>query len=223
LDSLRQALAIRATKIVTMRLLFSLALLQLSISSFGQTPTKQANISFDSLLRAKENFGQTPTRQVNIDFDSLMKAKEKEIVGKPFPTFAVANEQGKINNDSLKGKVVLINFWFEGCHPCVAEFGALNELAQKLRENKNFKFISFTWDDSETIKKVQEKYQLQYEVFQASDRECHRLNQESAYPTIIILDKRGIIKYWDMGGSSDPILAREFIMTALLPKIQQEL
>jgi peroxiredoxin len=144
-----------------------------------------------------------------------------EATGKPFPSFVAENEQGKINNDSLKGKVVLINFWFEGCHPCVAEFGALNELAEKLKGNKDFAFISFTWDNAETIKRVKEKYQLQFKIYYS--KECSRLNLRLGYPTTMILDRQGIIKYVVNGGLLDPEKAREFVMTTLLPMIQKEL
>jgi hypothetical protein len=66
-----------------MRLLLSLALFQLSLFSFGQTPAKPHVI----------------------DADSLLEAKSREIIGKPFPSFVAANEEGKINNDSLIGKL----------------------------------------------------------------------------------------------------------------------
>jgi thiol-disulfide isomerase/thioredoxin len=182
-----------------MRLLLTLTLLQFSILSFGQTPTNP----------------------VRFDLDSFNNAKIKEATGKPFPNFVATNEQDKITNDSLRGKVVLINFWFEGCHPCLAEFGALNELAEKLKGNKDFEFISFTWDNQETIKRVKEEYHLQFKVFHS--KECNRLNLRLGYPTTMILDRQGIIKYLINGGSLDPEKAREFVMTTLLPKIQQEL
>lgn len=167
--------------------------------------------------------GQTPGKNTVIDFDSLMIVKASEIIGKPFPDFVAANEEGKVNNDNLKGKVVLINFWFEGCHPCLAEFGALNELAQKLKGYKDFEFISFTWDNKETIKRVKKKYKLQFKVFQAAAQECMRLNQNSGYPTTIILDRQGIIKYWKMGGMIETEKAREYVTEILLPKITEEL
>jgi len=179
-----------------MKLLFCITLLQSFIISFGQQP-------------------------LSFDFDSLMAARTSQIVGKPFSTFTAINEQGRINNDSLKGKVVLINFWFEGCHPCLAEFGALNELAEKLKGNKDFEFISFTWDNDETIKRVKEKYKLQFKVFYS--KECERLNQNSGYPTSFILDRKGNVKYWNMGGTTDTDEAKEYVMTTLFPKIQQEL
>lgn len=168
-------------------------------------------------------FGQNKTQQAEINIDSLISAKEQSILGKPFPTFAATNEQGLINNDSLLGKVVLINFWFEGCHPCIAEFGALNELADQLKDNKNFVFISFTWDNEETVKRVKEKHKLLFKVFRVNGVECRRLNQNSAYPTMLILNKQGVIKYWADGGPIDPVKARQHVMSELLPKIQQEL
>lgn len=188
-----------AIKTFTMRLIFSLAVFHLWILSFGQAPSKPQMI----------------------DADSLLQAKTREAIGKPFPTFVAANEQGTINNDSLKGKVVLINFWFEGCHPCLAEFGALNELAEKLKGNNDFEFISFTWDNAETIQRVKQDYNLQFKVFYS--KECSRLNLQFGYPTSIVLDRQGIIKYLVCGGSLDKEKAREFVMTTLLSKIQQEL
>lgn len=184
-----------------MRLFLSLALFQLSILSFGQTPTK-AN---------------------NIDMDSLFRAKEKESIGKPFPHFVTADVESKITNDSLMGKVVLINFWFEGCHPCLAEFEALNELARKLKGTKDFEFISFSWDNAETIKRVKEEHKLQFRVFSVDDEECRRLNQNNGYPTTIILDRHGKIKYLIAGGADDKEGAKKFVMTTLLSKIQGEL
>jgi thiol-disulfide isomerase/thioredoxin len=182
-----------------MRLLLSLALFQLSIFSFGQAPTNS----------------------IRFDIDSFNNARIREATGKPFPNFVAANEQDKITNDSLKGKIVLINFWFEGCHPCLAEFGALNELAEKLKGNKDFAFISFTWDNQETIKRVKEQYKLQFKVFYS--KECSRLNLNLGYPTTMILDRQGIIKYLVNGGSLDPEKAREFVMNTLLPQIKKEL
>jgi len=191
----------RTAMTLAIRLVLSLTLLQTSVLLFGQQPTKPTYFNADSFVLAKTN----------------------EAIGKPFPFFAASNEEGKINNDSLKGKVVLINFWFEGCHPCLAEFDALNELAEKLKENKDFEFISFTWDNAETIKRVKDNYRLRFKVFQLKDGECRRLNQNMGYPTTIIIDKNGIIKYLTCGGAIDKEKAREFVMNTLLPKLQEQL
>ena len=178
-------------------------------------------LSFTFIFLSILAFGQAPAKPNIINADSLYNARVQEAIGKPFSTFAVENEKGMLNNDSIKGKVVLVNFWFEGCHPCLTEFGALNELAENLKGNKDFEFISFTWNNLETIKRVKEKYQLKFKVFYS--KESSRLNLRMGYPTTMILDRNGIIKYLVSGGSLDPEKAREFVMTTLLPKILQEL
>ncbi len=38
------------------------------------------------------------------------------------------------NNEKIKGKVVLLNFWFIGCPPCMKEIALLNLLKKKYQE-----------------------------------------------------------------------------------------
>lgn len=168
------------------------------------------------------SIGQTPGHTTYPDLESMLRAKTKAAIGNSFPNFVASNKDGKINNESLKGKVVLINFWFEGCSPCIAEFPALNELAEKLSSNKDFRFISFTWNNPETVQRVIKQYHLRFPVFSVKDDECMRLNQGCGYPTSILLDKQGKIKYLVAGGIT-PGKPRDFVMKTLLPAIEKEL
>ncbi|MCU7549972.1 TlpA family protein disulfide reductase [Chitinophagaceae bacterium LB-8] len=178
------------------------------------------------LLGSFISLGQKPSfskPSINLDIDSLFEARKKEAIGKPFPVFKATNETEKINNEILKGKVVLINFWFEGCPPCMAEMDALNELYQRLKNNKDFEFISFTMDQADAIKRVRQKFKLQFKVFHLKDEECNRLNQAFGYPTSIVLDRSGKITYLVSGGATDKDKAREFILTKLLSEITKVL
>ena len=138
----------------------------------------------------------------------------------PYLQFTFAGEKTMVNNESVKGKVVLINFWFEGCHPCMAEMAAFNDLFNRMKNSKDFIFISVTRDDKETIKRVKEKFSLDFDVFSASGKECQRLTFGCGYPTSIILDKKGVLKYHSSGGSIVQEEANQFIMTTLLPEIE---
>ena len=71
---------------------------------------------------------QTATKE---EMDSLLCPQGYTAVGHAYPNFKITNEARTIDNQSLRGKVVLINFWFEGCHPCMAEMEALNNLFKK--------------------------------------------------------------------------------------------
>ena len=155
-----------------------------------------------------------------VEMDSLLNRKAYAAIGHPYTEFKITSKNGSIDNQSLKGKVVLINFWFEGCHPCMLEMEAINELFKKLKSNKDFVFISLTWDNQEAIKRVKEKYALSFEVFSISGKECQRLNFSSGYPTSIVLDKTGTVKYWHAGGSLKKDEADAFIMMTLLSEIQ---
>ena len=102
----------------------------------------------------------------------------------------------------------------------MAEMEALNELFKTMDGTKDFVFISLTWDNEETVKKVKEKYGLVLEIFSTSDKECHRLNFGCGYPTSIILDKTGTVKFRHSGGSLKKEETRKFVMSTLLPEIQ---
>jgi|ERR1017187_4370219 peroxiredoxin len=183
----------------------------------------QATLLLFLSLMANVVFGQSSSAPPNFNIDSLLYARRTAPLGKLFPSFTAISEGGTVSNELLKGKIVLINFWFEGCHPCLAEMEALDELQQLLKDNKDFLFISFTWDNPEAIKRVKEKYGITFPVLSTSDEECSRLNFGNGYPTSIILDRKGTIKYVHSGGSTDKEIARAFIMTTLLSEINGEL
>lgn len=169
-------------------------------------------------------FAQSMDSPSNFNIDSFLNAKRTGPLGRLFPTFTATNGGRAVSNEILKNKVVLINFWFEGCHPCMAEMEALNELQQQLKDNKDFLFISFTWDNPETIKRVSQKYHITFGIFSTSEQECRRLNFDNGYPTHIVLDRIGAIKYLHSGGGSTKNEGpRNFVMKTLLSKIKGEL
>jgi peroxiredoxin len=160
---------------------------------------------------------QTSTKE---EMDSLICPKGYAAVDQPYMGFRITNEARIVDNQSLKGKVVLINFWFEDCHPCMTEMKALNNLFKKMNSNKDFVFISLTWNNKETIERVKEKYGLVFDVFSAPGKECQRLNFGCGYPTSIVLDKSGMVKYRHSGGSIKMEEADEFIEKTLMAEIQ---
>lgn len=163
-------------------------------------------------------FPQSHTIEGNID--SILCPIGYASIGHPYPSFKLINDRKTVDNQSTNGKVVFINFWFEGCHPCMAEMEALNKLFVKMKDNKEFVFLTVTWDNEETVKRVKEKYSLLFDIFPANKKECQRLNFGCGYPTSIILDKKGTIKYRHSGGSIDIEKADEFVMTTLLAEIK---
>src|SRR6185437_10738112 len=58
------------------------------------------------------------------------------IVGAPLPDFSFKDINGNaISLQKLKGKPIVINFWFTACVPCIEEMPALNELKDKFKNS----------------------------------------------------------------------------------------
>jgi peroxiredoxin len=204
----------------------------------GQTNKKYRHIANASTLAAIKNFtmrpilsaifllmttllfAQSKPTMMSGNIDSLLCPNGYAAIGQPYLTFKLTDQNKVVDNESLHGKVVFINFWFEGCHPCMVEMEALNELFDMTKNYKNFVFISLTRDNQETLNRVREKFGLNFPVFSASDNECQRLNFGCGYPTSIILDKSGNVKYRHSGGSLKKDEAKEFVLTTLLTEIE---
>ena len=158
-----------------------------------------------------------------INIDSMFRAKEKESIGLPFPQFNVMLNDVHVTKDSLKGKVVFINFWFEACPPCIAELPALNDLYKTFSPNEKMSFISFTFERPEKILLLKKKFGILYPVVSVNRQECYHLNQNNGFPTSIILDANGIIKYLFTGSTTDSRKAKRFIKDTVYKDLISEL
>jgi len=172
------------------------------------------------VFAATYSYGQQPTRLgPGMNIDSFMKAKQTQAIDKPFPLFSSYFDGKVFNNENLKGKTVFINFWFAACAPCIAEMDALNDLYARLKSNKNFEFISFTFETPEKTEQLIQQYKIQYKVFSLEEADCRRLNLNAGFPTSIILDSGGMVKYFKNGGTTDKAEAKRFVFAEFYPKI----
>src|ERR1044071_5010721 len=91
--------------------------------------------------------------------------------GKPMaPTFSLTSLEGeKFDLSALRGKVVVLNFWFTGCVPCVAEFKQLNRLVDKYKD-KGVVFIAPTVDNEATLRPFLKKHRFKYHVVPNANR-----------------------------------------------------
>ncbi len=102
---------------------------------------------------------------------------------------------GRIAMSELRGKVVVLNFWFIGCPVCLAHKPKLNELSSKFAANDNVVFLAATADTAGDVRKFLAKEKFDY--LQAVEAEA-ALKQFvfSGYPKNIVISKTGEIVYW---------------------------
>jgi thiol-disulfide isomerase/thioredoxin len=133
-----------------------------------------------------------------------------------------------INNNSyskysLINKITFINFWMENCAPCLAEFDALNELYDKYSDNKNFQFISFTYESKEIVARIVNKYKLRYPIICLGMQDIYRLNFSLGFPTNLICGRSTEIKFIKCGGFDQIEKAKEEVENVYSKLIEAEL
>lgn len=169
-------------------------------------------------------FGQSAININQRQEDSLLNSWKQQVLNKPLPAFLAAGTDGIVNNASLKGKVTYINMWEAACAPCMAEMGALNKLYDTLKNNPDFQFISLTSDDNETIRRIKEKFHIQYNVAHLDEEGCFQLNRGMGYPTSIIVNRNSDVIYVHPGGYTDSARIWHFIFSKeIYPTIAKQL
>lgn len=116
--------------------------------------------------------------------------------GMQAPNFSVRTLDGRtVSYADLKGKVLVLNFWFIGCPVCRAHKPKLNELKAKFVGDDNVVFLAMTRDPAGEVKNYIGKEPFDY--LQAAGAEA-ALNSFvfSGYPKNIVLSKAGEIVYW---------------------------
>lgn len=148
-----------------------------------------------------------------------MKEVQARRMDHPYPEFSFQLNNGKtLSSAGLKGKIVVIDCWFEGCHPCMAEVDALNELHDSLSKRDDVMFFSIAREKPEDVARIIAARGIRYGVVPLVDSASH-YNLSGGYPAKIIVDRNGIVVYYRGGGSTDKIKARKHVMEEFFPEI----
>ena len=102
--------------------------------------------------------------------------------------------------EDLRGKVVVLNFWFVQCRPCVQEMPELNELVQEYQDDEVV-FLAFALNEKAELEQFLKKKDFNYQIIPDARVVAEQYSVEG-YPTHIIVDQSGQIVYRQMGFGS---------------------
>jgi thiol-disulfide isomerase/thioredoxin len=142
----------------------------------------------------------------------------------PFaPDFSFTSSEGEyISLDDLKGKIVVLDFWGTWCPPCVASVPGLRDINKKYSKDGSFVMISVSSDsDEDAWKDFIAKQKMVWHQFLDRDHAVQRAFAVRAFPTYIVLDQDGVIRYRSIGMSLEKESALEDAIKKqlkLLPK-----
>lgn len=121
------------------------------------------------------------------------KRMVRKMKGKPFPEFKLTTMDGTTyTNEDVEGKVLVMNFWFSSCKPCIGEIPEMNEMVDDLK-NEEVVFLAPTFDSPERVDRFLNKWDFEYQIVPDVKDFCLELNVRS-YPTHLVVNREGIIE-----------------------------
>jgi thiol-disulfide isomerase/thioredoxin len=124
----------------------------------------------------------------------------------PAPTFNLIDRDGKQwNIQSLRGKVVVLNFWASWCAPCVDELPFLNDLAAG-SEAENGKLVVLGVNFKESTPAIQRflsEHSFRYPIVVDKTGEHFKKWTNGVMPTTILIDQNGRPR-WRVVGELNP-------------------
>lgn len=118
----------------------------------------------------------------------------------------------------MKGKVVVLNFWFINCPPCRMEIPHLNNMVQSFKEREDVVFLAVALDQSYELKDFLKEMPFQYDIVDAGSYVASRYGI-NLFPTHVVIDKEGKVAFHTSGyGMGTVPWLKKAINDALRPK-----
>lgn len=123
-------------------------------------------------------------------------------VGNLFPDldFNLLNNN-QLRSKDLKGKIIVINWWYTGCKPCISEMPGLNSLVDEYSGNRNVVFIAVAHNTKDEVVNFLKKRNFKYR---------HGVHDKilldffgNGYPKHLVINKDGEIAFYVEGGGPE--------------------
>ena len=124
--------------------------------------------------------------------------------GIPAPDINFKSMDGNtISLDSLKGKIVILDFWYMSCKPCMKVISVLENLKKKYKDDLIIIGVNSIDPPSKQLTEFIQDQKLDKIQLLDTSMVLRRKYKVSAFPTFYLINKRGIISFTNVGYNED--------------------
>ncbi len=131
------------------------------------------------------------------------KTKAKE----PAPRFNATTTGGeKFNNDSIKGKVVLLEFWTTWCGYCLQEASFVDRINDEYGKKGLIILAINVGESKKTVKKYLEQHPRTTRIVLTDDTNLAAMFAAKEYPIYVVIDRDGNVAGEQRGAAGEKAL-----------------
>jgi cytochrome c biogenesis protein CcmG, thiol:disulfide interchange protein DsbE len=129
--------------------------------------------------------------------------------GQPAPRFRAKTTTGdQFNNASVKGKVVLFEFWTTWCKYCEAEASIVDDVAREFADKSLIVLAVDVLEPGQKVKKHLTDHPRSVPIVLTKDTNLAAMYNAESYPIYIVIDRDGNIAAEQRGAAGDAALRR---------------
>jgi thiol-disulfide isomerase/thioredoxin len=124
--------------------------------------------------------------------------------GQPAPRFRAKTTAGEqFNNDSIKGKVVLFEFWTTWCKYCEGEASIVDDIAKEFSGKGLIVLAVDVLEPDQKVKKYLADHPRSVPIVLTKDTNLAAMYNAQVYPIYVVVDRDGNIAGEQRGAAGD--------------------